>query len=181
MATGTMATTGSLAINVTKADTIATDLPRGMVLGAGERFVQSASFRFSIAHFFLSSRHLVTSERLVGNRPNSPFGLLTMGSERFSYSLLNMTSVATSTRLQILPLSIGLLMLALAAGNIASYWPALLVGAFYCLAAFQAVFRIVNNDGGSADVRLSIFDKRKARVFARRINAAIAGGEEKLG
>jgi hypothetical protein len=149
-------------------------VPNGMVLGAGERVVESTSLRFSIAHFFLSSRHSLTSERLVGNRPNALFGLLTMGSETFSHSLLNMASAGTSTRIQLLPLSIGLIMLAVAAGDIASYWPGLLVGAFFCLVAFQAVLRMVNTDGRSADVKLSIFDKGKAQAFANRINAAIA-------
>lgn len=174
MVTTAMATTGSVALDTTEVETTATELPCGVVLGADERRLQSTSFRFSIAHFFLSSQHSLTSTRLVGTRPRALFGLLTMGSETFSYSLLNLASAGTSARIQVLPLGIGLVMLAVVAGNVASYWPALLVGAFYCLAAFQAVLRVVNNDGGSAELQLSILDKRKAQAFADRINAAIA-------
>ena len=150
------------------------NLPAGMVLGARERVVESASFRFSPAHFFLSSRHILTSERLAGDRPNALFGLLTMGSETFSYSLLSMASAGTSISIQVLPLIVGLIMLAVAAGDVAAYWPGLLVGGFFCLAAFRAILRVVNDDGGSPEVTLSIFDRGKARAFADRINAAIA-------
>jgi hypothetical protein len=174
MVSTAMATTGGVALDMTEVETMAIELPRGVVLGAGERRLQSTSFRFSIAHFFLSSRHSLTSKRLVGTRPRTFLGLLTMGSETFSYALLNLASAGTTTRVQVLPLRIGLVMLAVVAGNVASYWPALLVGAFYCLAAFQAVLRVVNNDGGTAELQLSILDQRKAWAFADRINAAIA-------
>jgi hypothetical protein len=171
MATNTGAANGNPATKPT-----AITLPGGMVLGARERLVQSASFRFSPAHFFLSSRHVLTSERLAGDRPNALFGLLTMGSETFSYSLLNMASAGTGLSIQVLPLLIGLIMLAVAAGDIAAYWPGLLVGGFFCLAACQAILRVVNTDGGAAEVKLSIFDRGKARALANRINAAIAAG-----
>jgi hypothetical protein len=169
MATSTIATGDSMA-----AGTLVANFPRGITLAIDEHVVQAASFRFSIAHFFLSSRLVLTSKHLVGDRPNALFGLMTMGSETFSCSLLNLASARTRTEIRVLPLIIGLSMAAVGTSNLASYWPALLVGTFFCLAAFQAVLRVANRDGGFVDVKLSLSDKGKAQAFADRINATIA-------
>src|SRR5687768_10652843 len=108
-----MATSATATGDRMAAGTMVANFPRGVTLGADEYLVQSAAFRFSIAHFFLSSQLVLTSTHLVGDRPNALFGLLTMGSETFSCSLLNLASARTRTEIRGLPLILGLSMAAL--------------------------------------------------------------------
>jgi hypothetical protein len=169
MATSTMITVDSAAAN-----TLAAVVRYGMQFAPDERVVQTASFRFSIAHFFLASHVALTTRHLVGDRPNAVCGLLTMGSDPFSSALITLASAQTRTSIKIVPLLVGLATAVLGMSNPATAWLGLVVGAFFCLAALQAVLRVSNQDGTSLDIVMSILERTKAKRFTSQITAAIA-------
>jgi hypothetical protein len=180
-------TTDRLEASRLTAERLATRLPGYVMLADGEQVVESASFRFSPAHFFLWSRLVLTSRQLGGEQPKVRLGLIPSGSEKLSVPLLNIASAGASTRIQVRQLSGGLVMLALGAGNLlgnGQAWPAPLVGALLCvgacllLGAFRAVLRVKHHGRGSTELGISILDKGEARAFANRINAVIAGRQE---
>ena len=184
MATDTRATARLEAGRLT-AERLATELPGHVMLADGERVLQSASFRFSPAHFFLSSRLVLTSKQLGGDRANVLLGLIPSGPDTLCLPLSNVASAGASTGIRVRHLIGGLILLALGAANVGGNgyaWPALLVGAlllvgaFLVLGAFRAALRVEGRGSGSTDIGISIFEKGKARAFADRINAAIAAG-----
>ena len=159
-----------------KTGTAATDLPNGVRLAAVERVLESTSLMFSLAHFFVSTRMVLTSERLVLGRPNSLFGLIPFGSETLSSSLRGIASVGTSTKIQFRPLALGALLLVVGVLNLPNAWPAVLAGLYLVAGACQAAFRVVDEDGGSVDTEISILDKGKAQALANRITASLEAG-----
>jgi len=184
MTTGTVAT-NKLETSRLTTDRLATELPGYVMLADGERVVQSASFRFSPAHFFLWSRLVLTSKQLGGERPKVLLGLVPCGAERFTFPLSNLASVGAGAGLRGRQLLIGLALLVAAAAGLIDdgrAWPAplvgllLVVGAALFLGAFQAVLRVRDNGGSVTPIGVSIFEQGKARTFADQINAAITGG-----
>jgi hypothetical protein len=183
MTTGTVATNKLEASRLTT-DRLSTKLPGYVMLADGERVVQSASFRFSPAHFFLASRLVLTSKQLGGERPKVLLGLVPIGSERFTFPLSNLASVGAGAGLRGRQLLVGLVLLAPAAAGLIDNgraWPIplvgllVVVGAALFLGAFQAVLRVRDNGGGVTPIGVSIFAKDKARAFADQVNAAIEG------
>ena len=186
MTTNTVATKRSEANRLT-AERLATELPGYVMLTDGERVVESASFRSSPAHFFLSSRLVLTSKQLGGEQPKILLGLVPSGSDKLCLPLVNIASAGVRTRIELRQLVGGLILLALGAGNMLVHgyaWPAplvgvlLFVGAFLSAGAFRADLRVKNHGSGSTDIGISILDSGKARAFATRINAVIAERRE---
>jgi hypothetical protein len=150
-----------------------TSVPGGLVLGPGEQVIATASFMFSLLHFFLASKFVLTNRRLAGERPNTWLGLIPVGSEKISYPLANIASVRTSTLIQFLPLIVGGLLVLVGLGS--KLIVLTIIGALLAIGAFQAGIVITNNGGEKVRLKISLFQKGAAQKFMNEINTAIAG------
>ena len=86
-------------------------LPGGAPLGAGERIVRSEEMAVSLVLFFLKTRVALTSNRIVGQWPNTFLGLIPVGSSSMTYPLTSVASVAVSTKIGIGSLILGVILL----------------------------------------------------------------------
>lgn len=151
------------------------DMAGNLELAPNERIVGQAGFMFSMSLFFLHSSLVLTDKRLAGSRPNTLLGLIPVGAEKVSYPLANIASVGTSTRLALLPMLIGVVLVLASLGNPGQLWLVALLGVVLVLGAFQAVFFVANNAGQRMNFKIALTDKGKAQSFAESINATIAG------
>ena len=123
---------------------------------------------FSLLHFFLAYKFVLTTRRLAGDRPNTWLGLIPVGSEQISYPLANIASVGTSTLIQFWPLIFGGLLVVIGLPGQAIVL--VIVGALLVIGAFQAGIIITNN--GGEKVRTSDISSAKgaAQQFTNEIN-----------
>jgi hypothetical protein len=147
--------------------------PGGLVLGLGEQVVTTASFMFSLLHFFLAYKFVLTTRRLAGERPNTWLGLIPVGSEKISYPLANIASVGTTNLIQFWSLIFGGLLVVSGLGSQA--FILVIVGVLLVVGAFQAGIIITNNGGERVRLRISLLQKGAAQQFTNEINTAIAG------
>ena len=155
--------------------------PGGIVLGAGESVASTASFRFSVVLFFLSTSFVLTTRRLAGEEPNTWFGLIPVGSRKFSYPLGNISAVGINTRVSWKKLLLGavLVLLGLAWLGSSFLWGlvVLLIGIWVLISAFRTYIEVVSPGGnrGLGEARqISVFPKDAAQNFVNQINTAIA-------
>jgi hypothetical protein len=147
-------------------------VPAHVILAPGEEVVSSSAFMVSNLLFFLKVRMAVTNKRLVGEAPNTLFGIIPLGSRRVAYPLSNITGVAAATRFSAPSVLIAavLLLLGVTAGNIIL----ILVGVVAALRSVRTVIEVVNAGGQRMGHDISVFDQSRAMAFAEHINAVLA-------
>jgi hypothetical protein len=149
-------------------------LPGSVVLAPNERVVAAEQFIFSPLLFFLSTRVVLTDQRVAGERPNTLLGLIPVGAETFTYPLASVSAVATSTRLSILRVLVGAVLALVGLANYPQSWLVLLIGFLVLLGALRAAIRITNQAGQTIRLPFFWFTKGPAQAFVDVVNTTIA-------
>ena len=147
-----------------------------IALAPGEQIVTQDQFMFSLVHFFLSTKVLLTDRRLAWQRPNTLAGLVPLGAQLTTFPLANVASVATSTWIRIWRLLLGGLGSLVALFNLSQVWGwiLLVIGVYLVLTAFRALLVVVNTGGQRYPVSLAINSRGAAQRFASSVNQVIA-------
>jgi len=147
-----------------------------VALAPGEQIVAQDQYMFSLVHFFLYTRVLLTDRRLAWQQPNTIGGLIPIGGQLTTFPLSNIASVTTSTWIRFWRLILGGLLSLAGLFNLNQLWGwiLLLIGLYLVLTAFRARFVVANTGGQQYLVRLAINSRGTAQRFAGTVNQAIA-------
>jgi hypothetical protein len=147
-----------------------------VALAPGEQIVAQDQYMFSLVHFFLHTKVLLTDRRLAWQRPNTLAGLIPLGGQLTTFPLANIASVTTSTWIRIWRLLIGGLASLIALFNLNQFWAwiVLVIGVYLVLTAFRALIVVANTGGQHYPVSLAINGRGAAQRFAGTVNQAIA-------
>ncbi len=138
-----------------------------------EPVVAEDAFMFSLSHFFLKTDVSLTTKRVSFDRPNVLLGVIPVGRSQTTYPLRNVSGVSTSTRVAVLRLLIGVVLILVGANNSgAIFW--LVIGAFLALSAFQAAIVVGASGGERTPIYIAITDRGRAQEFANQVNARVA-------
>ena len=123
----------------------------------------------------------VYPRRLAGDEPNTWFGLIPVGSRKFSYPLANISGVGINTRVSWKKLLLGAILVLIGffdlSNSFVPFFILLLIGLYVLVSAFSTYIEIVSpgRASGLGEARqISVFQKAAAQDFVNKINTAIA-------
>ena len=153
-------------------------LPRGAALAPGEQPLLRERFMLGTIVFYLHTELVLTDRRLYAARPNTLFGLIPAGTTRRNFPLESIAGVSAGTRLNIVALILGLLVILAGFGaNSTDSGLAILLliaGFLLILATPRQAIEVMNSGGGTIAFPVSVFERSKTVAFANRVSELLA-------
>ena len=143
----------------------------------------NVSVRSSIVFYWLKTKFSLTESMVVGNSPNTIFGLIPVGRNEVSQPLNRISRVQVSTKVEPGSLVIGALLVllslmlfsnGLSAGSILLGLLMLVAAVAAFAMSYRAEFIITDNGGGKQQVLVSPLDKEEIQRFAQAVNERLA-------
>lgn len=144
------------------------------ILGADERSVEKNGFTSNLVLAWLKTNLSLTNKRMIGETPNTLFGLFPLGKKQITYPLRNISSVGVSTKFHIGRFFLGLVFFTgFGFATITNIiYSALSI--FFFASSYTTSLNITSNSGSNSFIEMSILEKEKAESFANKINKCIS-------
>ena len=153
-------------------------LPGGYILGGGEEIEKDEEYVFSIAHFWLKSRVVLTNRSLLWEKPNVKLGLLPLGMQTGNVPLAQITGVNTNREFSIWKLIGGGIFFLAGLGQLGGGQPLLglillIVGIMFLAALFRTTLHI-QHIGGPTALTASVRQRIQVEALSTKLSQMIA-------
>lgn len=147
-------------------------------LARGEVVRRTDAWVFSLTHFFLHTKVVLTDRRLAWQRPNTILGVIPVGTQKDNFPLHQISSVSTSMKVSVWSIIIGGLLTLIGLGGLANNGGfgaviVILVGLLILINAFRGVV-LITTPGRTYPLYLAPTVRSSADQFAREINTVLA-------
>lgn len=152
-------------------------LPGGYILGGGEEVVRDEEYVFSIVHFWLKTRVVLTNRALLLEKPNVKLGFLPLGRSTGNIPLAQIAGVNTDREFSIWKLILGGLCSLSGLLQIINVQPLglifLIIGVSLLAALFQTTLG-VQHLGGPTGIKASVSQRIQVEDLSSQLSQAIA-------
>ena len=154
-------------------------LPGGYILGGGEEIEKDEEYVFSITHFWLKSRVVLTNRSLLWEKPNVKLGFLPLGRQTGNVPLAQIAGVNSNREFSLWKLFGGGALFLVGLGNLSGSGQPILglifliVAAMLLSALFQTTLRI-QHLGGPTALTASVRQRIQVEALSTKLSQMIA-------
>jgi len=146
-----------------------------------EQLVSEEAMSTSLLFFWLKSKFVLTSKRIVGEEPNTLLGLIPLGKKDISFPINKIAGVASDTKFHFGRLLFGTSIFIIGLFLFGTESPVaklialllLIAGLIKILNCYTSFFVISNSGGQNTGVELSILERSKIKQLVQAINEKV--------
>jgi hypothetical protein len=145
-----------------------------------EKLIYSNSCRLSIFFFWLTTHFVISNKSLLIKSKQTIFGILPIGQRSENIHYRSISSVHSSSKINIVRLLIGVYLF-FGSFRLIQSPPffkfgmiELIVGFLFLLHSYKSTLKIVNNSGQSTNIEVSFLESKKINAISRELNNQVA-------